>query len=47
MSGEWYFNAGGEQGGPVTWDDLKRLAVERKLANGDLVWSEGMPESPD
>ena len=44
MSDEWYFNAGGEPGGPVAWDDLKRLAVERKLAGGDLVWCEGMPE---
>lgn len=44
MATEWYFNAGDEQGGPVSWDDLKRMAVERKLAGGDLVWSEGMPE---
>ena len=44
MASEWYFNAGGEQGGPVAWDELRRLAVERKLAGGDLVWSEGMPE---
>lgn len=44
MATDWYYSVGGEQGGPVAWDDLKRLAVERKLAGGDLVWSEGMPE---
>jgi len=44
MADEWHFTSGGEQSGPVTWTELKRLADEKKLAATDLVWNESMDE---
>jgi hypothetical protein len=44
MDREWYYTTGGQQAGPVSWDDLRSLAAQRKLAPGDHVWNDGMPE---
>ncbi len=44
MDAEWFYSVGGEQIGPVSWDALKQLVGERKVAAGDLVWNESMPE---
>ncbi|MBY0460030.1 MAG: DUF4339 domain-containing protein, partial [Gemmataceae bacterium] len=44
MTEEWYYTTGGQQAGPVSWDDLRALAAQRKIAPGDHVWKEGMPE---
>ncbi len=42
MATEWYFGHNGEQRGPVSGAELKRLAVSAGLSPTDLVWKEGM-----
>jgi hypothetical protein len=42
MAGQWYYARGGERIGPVTTDELKRLAASGELLPTDLVWKEGM-----
>jgi hypothetical protein len=44
MEKDWYYSAGGEQAGPVSWDQLKRLADSKTLAASDMVWNETMDE---
>lgn len=44
VSEEWYYTTGGVQAGPVSWDMLRQMAGEKKIAGGDLVWNEEMPE---
>lgn len=44
MKNEWYYTVGGEQAGPVAWDDLKALLAQKKIGASDLVWNEEMPE---
>lgn len=39
MSQEWYYTTGGQQAGPVSWDDLAALAAQRKLALAAAVES--------
>ncbi len=39
----WYFHHGGEQHGPVSFEELRRAAAEGKLLEDDLVWQEGTP----
>ncbi|MGL4423756.1 MAG: DUF4339 domain-containing protein, partial [Gemmataceae bacterium] len=44
MAEEWHYTRGGEQAGPVSWAELKRLADEKTLVATDLVWTESMEE---
>lgn len=44
MNREWYYTTGGQQAGPVSWDDMRSLAAQKKLAPGDHVWHDGMTE---
>lgn len=44
MSTDWFYAAGDTRLGPVSEDDLKRLATDGKLKPGDLVWRDGMPD---
>lgn len=45
MSGsQWYFAVDGQQRGPVSSLDLRKLAKLNKLKPTDLVWKEGLPE---
>jgi hypothetical protein len=44
VSGEWFYAVAGEQAGPVSWDDLRRLVEQRTLTAADLVWNESMEE---
>ena len=37
-SPEWYFSTNGAQQGPYTLTQLRKLAAEGRVANGDLVW---------
>lgn len=39
---QWYFHCSGQQLGPVTTAELRRLAREGRLVAGDLVWKQGM-----
>ena len=39
---DWLYNKDGQQFGPVSAEDLKRLAAAGELRPGDLVWKEGM-----
>ena len=39
---EWHYAIGGDQHGPISWDELKSLAQEGRLAGHDLVWKRGM-----
>lgn len=41
---QWYYTRGGAQQGPVTFDELRRLAETGQFGPGDLVWKEGMPQ---
>lgn len=44
MANEWYYAKDGQQQGPVSAKELKRLADAGQLGAGDLVWKEGMPD---
>ena len=39
---DWYYAKGGERHGPVTDDELRRLAESHELSGSDLVWHPGM-----
>jgi hypothetical protein len=39
----WYYHHAGTQNGPVTLDELQRLAASGGLDPEDLVWQQGMP----
>lgn len=41
---EWHYAKDGQQCGPISAADLKRLASTGELAANDLVWREGMPD---
>jgi hypothetical protein len=40
----WYYARDGAQQGPVTEEELQRLAREGTLRPQDLVWRDGMPQ---
>jgi antitoxin component YwqK of YwqJK toxin-antitoxin module len=42
MSEEWYYAQDGQQMGPVSLEEIHRLAVSRMLQPPDLVWTDGM-----
>ncbi len=42
MAGVWYYTQNGQQMGPVSDDDLRRLAGSGALKPTELVWKEGM-----
>lgn len=39
----WYYSDGGEQRGPVYEGELRTMLSTGRLAPGELVWHEGMP----
>jgi uncharacterized RDD family membrane protein YckC len=39
---QWYYAQNNQQFGPVTWEALQQMAMQRILQPYDLVWSEGM-----
>jgi hypothetical protein len=41
---EWFYSVGDTRQGPVTEDELKRLAADGTLKPADLVWKDGMPD---
>ena len=41
---EWFYAQEGRQFGPITPEELRRMAEEGELATTDLVWREGLPE---
>lgn len=43
MSQEWYYTANGEQHGPISAVEMKKLAQAGTITVEDLVWKEGMP----
>lgn len=40
----WYYALGTERQGPVSWDELQRLATSGQLKPLDLIWCDGMPD---
>ncbi len=45
MSDKWFYaRKGGERSGPVTEDEIRRLALSGELRPTDLAWKEGMPD---
>ena len=44
MNADWFYSVGDTRQGPVTEDDLKRLAAEGRLQPSDLVWKDGMAD---
>jgi hypothetical protein len=40
---EWYYSQGGQQLGPISWDQLVALAASGQLGASDLVWKHPMP----
>src|SRR5262245_39033885 len=43
MAGQWFYTVNRQQQGPVSWEQLYRLAERGELRPGDMVWQEGMP----
>jgi len=41
---QWYYTRGGAQQGPVTFDELRKLAETGQFGPGDLVWQQGMAQ---
>jgi hypothetical protein len=41
---QWYYTTNGTQRGPVSGEELNRLARNGQLKAGDLVWRDGMPD---
>jgi hypothetical protein len=39
---QWFYQDQGQQCGPVSWAELRRMAAEGELSPEDRVWSEGM-----
>ena len=44
MATEWYYSKGGQQHGPVSPQELKKLAQDGTLQSRDLVWKDGMTD---
>jgi len=44
VNADWFYSEGDERRGPVTEDELKRLAADGKLQKTDLVWKDGMKD---
>lgn len=44
MADEWHYAQDGARHGPVSTDELKRLAAEGSLVPTDSIWKAGMPE---
>lgn len=44
MNADWFYSEGDERRGPVTEEELKRLATDGKLQKTDLVWKDGMKD---
>lgn len=44
MNADWFYSVADTRQGPVTEDDLKRLAATGQLKPSDLVWQDGMPD---
>ena len=42
-AGQWWYERGGRQAGPVTLAALRDLAAQGELTRASLVWTEGMP----
>lgn len=40
----WYAHIGGEQRGPMSSEELKRLASTGKIDRTSLLWADGMPD---
>lgn len=44
MNADWFYSKDETRLGPVTEDELKRLATDGQLKPSDLVWRDGMPD---
>ena len=44
MPTEWFYSKGGQQLGPVPFEQLKQLAASGQLQPSDLVWKDGMSQ---
>lgn len=44
MATEWFYTSGGQKAGPVSSQELKRLATQGILLPTDLLWKEGMKD---
>jgi uncharacterized RDD family membrane protein YckC len=44
MAEGWYVGRNGEKSGPLSPDQLRRMAATGQLAPGDLVWKQGMAD---
>ncbi|HSZ54920.1 MAG TPA: RDD family protein [Tepidisphaeraceae bacterium] len=44
MSKQWYYARGGQQAGPVGWEQLQHMATAGTVLPTDLFWSEGMSQ---
>src|SRR5262249_17921392 len=44
MTATWYYLRGGQQHGPVSFEELRGFADRGWLRSEDLVWQSGMPD---
>jgi len=42
MTQQWYYAKGGQQVGPVGFEEVQRLTADGQLSGSDLVWTESM-----
>jgi len=42
VSQEWYYVQGGQQVGPVSFEQLRDMGARSQIGRNDLVWCEGM-----
>ncbi|MGD1277057.1 MAG: GYF domain-containing protein [Tepidisphaeraceae bacterium] len=42
MAEEWFYSQNGQQGGPVDFGALQRMAAAGQLHPSDLIWKQGM-----
>jgi cell division protein FtsB len=44
MANQWYYNREGQQQGPISDSELRKLANDGTLKTEDLIWKDGMAE---
>ena len=44
MGNEWYYTKNGQQKGPVSTEELKRLAGSGQIQTTDFIWRQRMPQ---
>jgi len=41
---EWFYEHGGQQAGPITFQALRQMATSGQITPANLIWKDGMPQ---